>query len=153
MKIYFTFANDQREGYEAKVPLTTADIPAESVEDIQGQNVLERLPRLQDFIEECYRLLKPGGVAIFSAPHFGSSHAWQSPLNIRGISELSLNFASKSWREQNKYSDTIVTCDFEVAGSFAVEQSFSCRSDEFRGFAMKHYNNVAQAILFTLTKK
>jgi len=153
MKIYFTYNNDTREGLESKVPLTTSTLEAESVDEIQGQYVLERVPCLISFIDECYRLLKKDGKCLFSGFHFGSSLAWQNPLNIRGLSELSLNFASKDWREKNKWTEASVMADFEVTGQFAVETSFMSRSEEARGYAMRHYNNVAQAILFNLVKK
>ena len=152
-KIYFTFGNESREGFESRVPSPPSPEANDSVEEIQGEGILERVPNLILFIDDCYRILKPGGVATFSASHYGSAKAWASPLAIRGISEASLNFANKDWREQNKYTEATVLSNFEVGGSFACEESAMQRCEEARQFWMSRYLNVAQAILFTLTKK
>ena len=153
MKIYFTYGTETREGLESRIPLMTKDIPADSVDEIQGENVLEKVPDLIAFIDECYRLLRVGSKAIFSAPHYGHVVSWQSPLTKRAIGERSLNFADKTWREANKYTEAVVMADFEVAGQFAVEEACLQRSDDARFFWMQRYLNVAQAVLFTLTKR
>ena len=152
MKILFTYGSETKEGFESVVPNTTALIPPDSVDEIEG-SVIEKVPDLIKFIEECYRLLKIGGVAKFSSPHYASNLAWGSPLAKRGVSELTLNFASKDWRTQYKFTDAEVISNFEVVGNFAVEASCMQRSDDARGFWLRRYNNVAQAIIFTLTKK
>jgi hypothetical protein len=127
-KILFTFGQDKKEGFDSIVPLTTKDFAAESVEAIEGPNVIEKVKDLPAFIDECYRLLKFGGTCTFTAPHYGSSNAWISPLTVRGISEATLNFASKAWREQTKFSDVTMLCDFEVFGNFAIEADYMNRS-------------------------
>lgn len=153
MKIYFSYGSEIREGYESTLPSITSHLSNDSIEEIQGQDVLEKVPSLIRFIEECYRILKPEGKAIFSSPIYSSTKAWSSPLAIRGISEYTLNFSSKDWREQNKYTEAMILANFEVNGQVAIEQSYMQRSDEARAFGVKCYNNIAQALLFTLTKK
>lgn len=152
MKILFTYGFDTKEGFESIIPMTTSLIPPGTIDEIEG-SVIEKVSDLIKFIEECYRLLKVGAVAKFSAPHYASNLAWGNPLAKRGVSELTLNFASKDWREQYKFTDAEVLCNFEVVGNFAVEASCMQRSDDARGFWLQRYNNVAQAIIFTLTKK
>lgn len=153
MKIHFTYSEDKKEGFDSFVPLTTNSLGDESVDEISGDGVIEKVHSLIIFIEECYRLLKVGGIATFSSPHYASNLAWQSPLNVRGISELSLYFASKEWRKQSKYSEAMLICDFDVVGNFAIEQSCMQRSEDARSFWIQRYNNVAQAVIFTLTKR
>lgn len=153
MKIYFTYNSDSREGFTSKVPLMTSDLAAESIEEIQGENVLEKIPDLVAFVEECYRLLPKGGKAIFSSPYYASSRAWVSPITARGISEHTLAFADKTWRENNKYTERTILSDFEVTGSFAIEDECMQRSEDARRFWMARYLNVAQCVLFTLTKR
>ncbi len=155
MKIYFTYGTETREDFGSLHPsaINTTNIEPNSIDEIQGQDVLEKVPNLIFFIEECYRILKPEAKAIFSSPHFASAAAWRSPLTIRAIGEQSLNFSSKSWREEAKYTESVVNCDFEVQGSFALEQDVMNRSEEARQFWMRRYVNVAQAVMFTLIKK
>jgi len=153
MKILFTYGVDSRDGLTPKLPGVTSDIPSESIEEIQGEGVLEKVPSLLTFIDECYRLLPAGGKAIFSAPYYASSKAWTSPLTIRGITEYSLNFSDKTWREANKFTEATVLADFEIQGSFAIEDSCMQRSEEARQFWINKYLNVAQCVLFTLIKR
>lgn len=152
-KIYFTYSADTKDGFIPQVPMTTSILTDASVAEIEGKNVLEKVPSLADFIEEVYRLLVPGGKATFTSPYYTTVAAWESPLTKRAISERSLNFASKEWRDTNKFIEVPMTANFEVNGQFAIEESCMQRSDEVRGFWLSRYNNVAQAVLLSLTKK
>ena len=154
MKIYFTYENKTREGCESVVPLTTGNYESESIEEISGESVLEKVENLPRFLDECYRLLKPGGKAVFSSFYYASVQAWQSPLTKRGISETSLSFADKKWREQNNFSEVDCKCDFEIQASFAIDPSVEKeRSEAAKLFWLGKFNNVVQAVLFTLTKR
>jgi SAM-dependent methyltransferase len=152
VKIYLTYGTEGREGFEAKTPVSIGALPDESVDEIQAENVLEKVPELHRFIEDCYRVLRPGGKVIFSSPFYASAGAWRSPLTVRGVGEQSLNWANKKWREDNKFTELNLICNFEVQGQFAIEETWMQKSDEAKSFAMQRYLNVVQAILFTLVK-
>lgn len=152
MKVYFTYDITEKEGFECRNPVGRFSLESDSVDEIEG-NVIEKVPELVSFIEECYRILKVGGTAKFTAPYYTSALAWGSPSNYRGVSEATLNFASKDWRVANKYTEHPIICDFEVVGNFIVDAGYTQRADEVKSFWLKHYNNVAQAVMFTLTKK
>lgn len=152
MKIYFTYDTDDKEGFITKTPDIRGGLESDSVDEIEG-NVIEKVENLVLFIEECYRILRVGGTAKFTAPYYTSALAWASPKTVRGVSEATLNFASKDWRVANKYTEEPIICDFEVVGNFCVDTSYTQRADEVKAFWLKHYNNVAQAVIFTLTKK
>lgn len=151
-KIYLTYGTETREGFESRLPCYLFDLPDESVDEIAGEQVLEKIPDLVRFVEALYRVLKKDAIANFSSNHFANSKAWTSPLVVRGISEHTMNFASKAWREQYKYTEVIMRANFEVKGQFAVEEKCLARADEVRAFWMEKYLNVVQAVLFTLTK-
>ena len=153
MKIFFTYTAEKKEGFESRVPGGTKDLEADSVDEIQAENVLEKVDDIIVFIEECYRILRKDSKIIFSSPYYASSNAWTSPKTKRGICENSLVFASKVWREANKFSEADILADFEVTGQFAVEAEVTYRNVDVQAFWTKRYNNVAQAVLFTLTKK
>ncbi|OQB10447.1 MAG: hypothetical protein BWY21_00368 [Parcubacteria group bacterium ADurb.Bin216] len=153
MKLYFSYGLEEREGFVTANPEDLSFYENESIEEIQGQDVLEKVPDLIYFIDECYRILKPGSKCVFSSQHFANSGAWRSPLTKRGISEQSLNFASKEWREQFKFTEAEVSADFEVLGSFAIEQDVLQRNEETRAFWMRRYLNIANCVFFTLNKK
>lgn len=153
MKLYLTYSEKTRDGFTSTVPSALETLKDESVEEIQGEEIIERVPDLIKFVEQCYRVLVPEGKLILSSPYFASSAAWASPFAIRGVSEKTLNFASKNWREQSKWSDAFVRANFEVSGSFAVEESVSHRAEDVRQFWMSRYLNVAQAVVLQLVKK
>src|ERR1041384_5283419 len=123
MKILFAYNNETREGYGSKHPGYLNDIPDESVDEIVGENILEKIPNLIQFIDECYRILKWDCKANFTSPYYASIRAWLSPLNIRALSEFSLNFSSKKWREENKFTEAVVKADFEMGAQFMIEES------------------------------
>lgn len=153
MKLYFTYGTELKEGYESKVPLTTKDFADESVDEILGEGILERTTDLVSFIEECWRLLRPPGKCNFTSTYYASMNAWVSPLTKRCISEASLNFVNKDWREKNKYTEVSVIADFIIDVNFAIEEATSIRNQLAKDFMLKHYVNAVQMIVFTLTKK
>lgn len=144
---------EKKEGFDTLAPGSTALVPSDSVDEIEATGVIEKVPNVVSFIEECYRLLKLGAKMTVNSAHFSSSLAWASPLNVRGVSEASLNFASKDWRKQAAYSEAPIQCNFEIAANFAVENSCAQRSDDARMFWMQRFNNVVQAVILTLIKK
>lgn len=150
-RIYFTYDNKTREGFDTYHP-DTRKLGANFVEEIAGEFVLEKVPDLVDFIEHCYGVLKPEGKAIFAAPFHNSHQAWTDPRNIRALSNTSLNFANKDWREQNGQPD-LCSADFVVNCDFAMDLLVSQRAEDVKQFWLHRYNNVVQSVLFTLTKK
>jgi hypothetical protein len=153
MKLHLTYGTDKKEGFEERLPDALAAIADESVDEINGHDVLEKVPNLHQFLEHCFRVLRWDSVCNFSSTYFASSEAFSSPLAKRGISELSLNFANKAWREANNYSELDVIANFEILGNFAIEDKVMCRAVEVRTHWTTHYQNVVKRIIFTLTKK
>lgn len=152
-KILFTYNDEVREGFESRNPNYTSEILDESVDEIVGENVLEKIPNLINFIDECYRIIRYGGKISFNSPYYASVRAWISPLNIRGLSEMSLNFSQKKWREENKFTEALVKSDFDVTAQFLLDEAVLLRSEEARNFQLSKYSNVVMAMMYTLTKK
>jgi hypothetical protein len=154
MKIHLTYGEDKKEGYESYNPEGFAAlVPEESVEEISGNDILEKVPDLAKFIEACWRSLRWGGECKFVGQYFTSVNSRTSPLVKRGISETSLNFASKAWREGNKFTELDLSCDFSVVGHFAVTEETAARNVDVQRFWTGHYTNTVQGISFTLLKK
>ena len=153
MKIFVTYGTGTKEEFETKTPTGIQPLENESVEEIYAESVIEKVPNLISFVEDIYRVLRPGGKATLTSPHFCHVNSWASPLTIRGIGETSLNFASKEWRDAAKFTEANIIANFEVLGQFVVDQETLARSDEAKNFWIKRYTNVAQSIIFTLNKK
>lgn len=148
-KLLVTEERQERTGYEWGDPY---NLPVGAFDEIGVEGVIERCPHLVGFICSLDAVLAPGGKIIISAPHYASTGAWEHPYTKRGISESSLNFVSKAWRESKK-TLLELSLDLEVVGQVAIEQSLNTRNQETKDFWLRRYNNVAQCILFTLTKK
>lgn len=156
MKIYYSYDAKSREGFETRLPEDISGLEElrGTIEEIAGEEVLEKVKDLIYFIDLCYALLIPGGKATFTAPYYTSFQAWQDPRNRRGISQASLNFANKAWREQNKFSLGYKgQADFEVQCNFAIDLVATQRSEDAKAFWLNRYNNIVQSTLFVLEKK
>lgn len=151
-KIYFNYDDKEREGFERFHPAHIVGLDAETFSEITGEGVLEKILDPIAFVENCYRILKPEGIATFTAPYYASWQAWNDPRNIRGICQGSLNFADKTWREQNNCPD-LANCDFEVGCNFAIDLVATQRSEVAKEFWINRYTNIIQSIMFTLKKR
>lgn len=153
MRLYFSLDKKEREGFTTYDPESSEWFENADVEEIAGEAILEKVKDIIYFIEMCSAVLKPGATATFTAPYFASWQAWSDPRNIRGISQGSLNFADKNWREQNNCPD-LCKADFEVGCNMAIDATAANgRSEATKEFWINRYNNVVQSLLFTLKKK
>lgn len=153
MKVLFTYGNETREGFTSKSPSIIEHIESDSVEEAFGGAVLEKIPDLISFVDQLYRVMRPGAKATFTSMYFASAMAWMSPLTKRGISEFSLSFASKAWRDSSGWSEGTCLADFDISTGVQMTDELQARSDEHRAFAVKHWNNTMSAIHFYLVKK
>ena len=105
------------------------------------------------FMNELYRILKPGGKAMIIAPWYNSVRCWQDPTHRRAISDATFLYFNKGWREANKLDHYHITTDFDFAPSYVINQPFNMKAEEARTFACMHYTNVVSDIQVILTKK
>lgn len=152
VKIYLTFGKEEPpEGFERKLNLEGVD--PDSVDELRGNCYLEKVPSLVILMAEVWRALKVGGTAEFFSQYYTHAAAYLSPLVVRSISELSLNFVSKDWRESAKYDEVPIDYDFDLMSGLSLDPVFENRSDETRTFAQRHYLNSVPSIQFKCTKK
>jgi SAM-dependent methyltransferase len=67
---------------------------------IKAKDVIEHMPNYTDdgrpgviaFIEECHRILQPGGRIWIQTPHWQSKYLWIDPTHVRGFDEQSFDF-------------------------------------------------------------
>jgi len=57
----------------------------DSAEWIGAHHIIEHLPDLVGFMNECWRILAPGGRLVITAPHWQSENAWRDPTHVRAI--------------------------------------------------------------------
>lgn len=108
-------------------------IPAREVEDrdlrddasAEYASVVWNKDFLCAFMDECYRILKPGGVMTVIVPSGRSDRAFQDPTHRRFFVESSFAYFSKAWRDANGLGHYLCSCDFgtEVFPSIPNELS------------------------------
>lgn len=128
-----------------------------SVEEAYSAYIFHRIPKnlRQAFMEEVWRVLKPGGKIIIVAPYWSSPRSYQDPTaEWPPVTEATFFYYSKDWlKAQNDLNGQ--KCDFEFPPivSYAMEPETAGRNDDTRNHWMKHYVNSVNDIYVTLTKK
>lgn len=57
--------------------------PKGSVEEIQAHHIMEHLHEFPKLMNECHRVMKPGGHMVLSVPMYPSKQAFQDPTHVR----------------------------------------------------------------------
>lgn len=105
------------------------------------------------FINEVYRILKPGGKVHITAPYYTSGRAYGDPTHARYIGDSSFWYLSKKWMEDNKLEHYGIKADFDVKVSYYITNEMTLKSTEVRNKAFLHDWNVIDDIIIDLTKK
>jgi hypothetical protein len=127
-----------------------------SVDEVYSAHFFEHVPaKLRfGFMDELWRVLKPGQHAQIICPYYNGARASQDATHEwPPISEASFLYFNKSWRELNKLDHYQVTCDFDITYGYTFYPDWQSRSEEARAFAMKHYTNVIMDIHVSLVKR
>jgi len=138
-----------------------------SVDEIKSEHLIEHFdgPTFMKFMDECYRILKPAefspdnpnqpvkGFMTHLAPYYNSIRCWQDPTHKQAISEAKFLYFNKGWREANKLEHYGIKSDFDFFYQYNVQPEWQNRNQETLQFAMKHYMNVINDIIVTLTKR
>lgn len=133
-----------------KFPWPFAD---NSVSDAVCNHYIEHTKDLIKFMDEVYRILKPGCKIAISAPYYNSIRAWQDPTHTRVISEATFLYFNKAWRVANKLDHYPIKSNFDFTYGYSISPEWMSRAEEARGFAIRHYTNVVDDIQVLLIKK
>ena len=111
-------------------------------------------PARLKFMDECWRILVPGGKLAIKVPHWSSMRAVADPLyKWPPICETSFLVFNREWRIKNEQDHYPLTCDFDFGYGFVIAADISQRNDEFKQFAVRAYNNVVLDLTITMTKR
>jgi ubiquinone/menaquinone biosynthesis C-methylase UbiE len=130
----------------------------ESVSEITCNGVLEFIDGLDRafFMDEVYRILKPGAKATIRVPYWNSvggiqdyAYAWPP------FCEASFCYFDKAQRESIGLTEDQrdIKCDFEVGFGYDVPSEIANKSEETRSFHIKHYSNTINFLNIVLTKR
>lgn len=132
-----------------------------SVEEIYCSHFIEHLTALERvrFMNELYRVMKPGAKATLIAPHWCSNRAYGDMTHCwPPVSEMWFYYLSKAWREDQvphtdkKYNPDGYDCDFNATWGYSLHPVIQARNLEFQQDAIQFKKEAAQDIIATLVK-
>ena len=128
-----------------------------SVDEIYCSEFIEHVENLVAFMDELYRIMKPGAGGLITAPYWSHINTWRDPTHRRGIADKTLFFFDKSWRDSNGKTCYDINSDFSVSYQMVFDEGYLPEyeklSTEEQIFAITHYVNVVSGIRFEITKK
>lgn len=127
-----------------------------SVDEVHSSHFLEHLDGEERiaFMEELYRVLKPGGTAVIITPYWSWAGAVQDPTHKwPPIVEQSYHYFNKALREQMGVDFYPITCDFDLSFDFSVLRQFAQVPKTELDRARLHSLNVVAEIRATLVKR
>ena len=130
-------------------------LESDSVEEINCSYFFQRVPKTlrAKFMQELYRVMKFGAKATFITP-CGDLAVQDATYEWPPIVAGSYLYYNRRWREDNKlqhgYYD--INADFDFSYAHALSPTIADRDNEFKDFAVVHYNNAVKDLHVVLTK-
>ena len=116
-------------------------------------------PERVHFFNELCRVLKKGGKAQISMPHWASSRYYGDPTHKEPFSEMGFYYLSKDWRKTDaphacaEHNPNGYACDFEATWGYSLRADLMTRNVEYQQYALSNFKEAAQDIIATLTAK
>lgn len=148
-------------GVDVVHDLTVFPYPFEdnSADEIVSNHFVEHLTG-EDFMkhmDECWRILKPGGKMKLVHPYCFSERAFQDPTHKTFIPAARYLYFDKNWRTINKLDHYPIKSDFEFQVYVTYHgdkgEVWTLKADATKNFAMGHYVNVVADLIVHLTKR
>lgn len=127
-----------------------------SVDEVWCAQFFEHLTGAQRiaFMEELYRIMKPGAQATIITPYWTSGRAMQDPTHQwPPLLEASYLYFNRAWREANNLGHYGIHCDFEFRFAFAYTDAWAQKSADEKAFARTHFVNVVTDLHVFLTRR
>lgn len=102
------------------------------------------------FFDECYRILKPGGVMTVVCPSVKSTRAFWDPTHRRFIDQMTFFYLYREWRVSQKLDHYKVECNFAGNVNPTVDENHTLKSADRQAFEFRHYWDVVYDWVVTL---
>lgn len=107
---------------------------------------------LIQFMDEIYRILKPGSKATLIAPYYASERSIGDPTHCRQIGDWTFYYYNEEWRKANKLEHYGIKANFDIYTSYSVTDELTLRNKEVRDDMIKKNWNVVNDIIAELHK-
>lgn len=123
-----------------------------SVYEVNCSHYVEHIKDLEGFMKELYRIMVPLGIATITGPYYTSIRATQDYTHCRFLSELTMKYFDQPWLKIALLDKIYLHgVDFETINTiFLYTNEWASRSEEAKMWALKHYMNVVDDIMFVL---
>lgn len=140
--------------------------PDSSVDEAHASHFVEHLTGLErvHFVNELYRVLKPGATAQIITPHWASTRAYGDFTHQwPPVSEMWFYYLKREWRlgkdgaganaphTDITFNPKGYSCDFDAGWGYSMSNDLAVKSQEVQMFAFSNYVNAAQDMICTLT--
>lgn len=82
---------------------TPLPFPDDTFHELLLSHVIEHIDATLPLMEECWRVARPGALAIVRVPHGASDNAWEDPTHVRPYFLGSFNYFSQPFYHQADY--------------------------------------------------
>lgn len=131
-------------------------LPDSSVDEVHCSHFVEHLtgPERIHFVNELWRVLKPGGKATIITPHWASCRAYGDLTHQwPPVSEFWFYYLSKAWRDSQAPHNDGYTCDFDAVWGYGMRPEIQTKNQEYQQYAMANYKEAITDMQATLTAK
>lgn len=134
----------------------------QSVSEVHCSHFLEHLNAGERvfFMNELWRVMKPGAKAAIITPHWSSNRAYGDPTHQwPPVAEMFYYYLDPTWRAANaphtdiKHNPSGFSCHFDCTWGYGLHQSILARNTEFQQFAINFYKEAAQDLHATITRR
>lgn len=105
------------------------------------------------FMNELYRIMKPGSKATLIAPYYSAMGSFGDPTHTRGICDFTAYYYNKEYREAMLLNHYGIETDFDVKFSYGISNDMTLKSEEVRNHAFMHELNTVDQIIFEFIKR
>lgn len=131
------------------------------VDEVHCSHFLEHLTQEErvHFMNELYRVMKPGAKATIITPHWNNTRAYGDPTHKwPAVSEMMFYYLKKEWRDTQaphtdiKWNRNGYSCDFDATWGHSYGPELAGRSQDYIQFALNNLTNAAMDLHATLVK-
>lgn len=126
-----------------------------SVDSIESSHFVEHLTGQERvaFFNECYRVLKVGGLCAVVTPSWQHACAYGDPTHQwPPMSQWYPLYLNKLWRDGNA-PHTGYTCDFDHVIGWSADAQLTGKNNDYVMFAMNNFINCWRDLAVNLTKR
>lgn len=95
-------------------------LPDECIDEIYCNQLLEHINCLIYLMNECWRVLKPGGFMEACVPHWQSVYAWGDPTHVRAFTEASFQYFCIEHKTKRPFVESF--SDYGIECGFILEK-------------------------------